>query len=441
MDAARRAAESVLNSNWIGTSTKPSARLYPHQWSWDSAFIAMGNAALGRSDRAVLELETLFAAQWSNGMVPHMVFDQTATDYHPSPEVWGTLGHPCAPAATLTSGMCQPAVHALAVCRIARSLPPSEACAFLERMFPKLVAWHDHLHETRAIGSPLLEIWHPWESGMDNSPLWDVALARLDPPDEEIPEYERVDTKHAPAGERPTTSDYDRYMWLVAVLREHGWRPSSPETLPFRVCDVLFNTIAAFADRELAVIARSIGIDGDRFEERSLALGRAIAEELWSEPLGMFVNLDRGDGSKRQVRAAGGLSPLLLPLEPRLRSVLLETLHTRFLTTLPGGGSNTVVPTVAPDDATFEPGRYWRGPVWVNVTWLLIRALEAQPDTVPLASTLSDGIVGAVAAAGCNEYFHASSGAPLGAADFSWTAALTIDLVTSPPGRGGGPDT
>lgn len=35
-------ANKVLKGNWTGYGTKPAPDLYPHRWSWDSAFIAMG---------------------------------------------------------------------------------------------------------------------------------------------------------------------------------------------------------------------------------------------------------------------------------------------------------------------------------------------------------------------------------------------------------------
>src|SRR6185437_4937178 len=56
-------ALAVLDRNNVGGWTKPAPRLYPHQWSWDTAFIAIG---LARSDpdRAIGELEHLFSAQW-----------------------------------------------------------------------------------------------------------------------------------------------------------------------------------------------------------------------------------------------------------------------------------------------------------------------------------------------------------------------------------------
>jgi len=69
----RDRAAAVLRGNDAGSWTKASPHLYPHQWSWDSAFNAIGWAHLDVR-RAMAELEGLFAAQWSTGMVPHIVF-------------------------------------------------------------------------------------------------------------------------------------------------------------------------------------------------------------------------------------------------------------------------------------------------------------------------------------------------------------------------------
>ena len=65
---------AVLDANWMGHATRASARLYPHQWSWDSAFICVGLAHTA-PERAWRDLHSLFAAQWPDGRVPHIVFD------------------------------------------------------------------------------------------------------------------------------------------------------------------------------------------------------------------------------------------------------------------------------------------------------------------------------------------------------------------------------
>ena len=82
------AAAAVLEGNWIGFATRPSRRLYPHQWSWDSACAALGWATVDQ-DRAAVELGSLFAARWANGLLPHIVFSEGGR-YFPGPDYWQT---------------------------------------------------------------------------------------------------------------------------------------------------------------------------------------------------------------------------------------------------------------------------------------------------------------------------------------------------------------
>ena len=65
-DGANPLATDVLRRNGLKAWTKPAPSLYPHQWSWDSAFIALGLAHVDNR-RATDELETLFTGPWSTG--------------------------------------------------------------------------------------------------------------------------------------------------------------------------------------------------------------------------------------------------------------------------------------------------------------------------------------------------------------------------------------
>ena len=174
-------AKAVLEDNWLGSSTKPAPRLYPHQWSWDSAFIAIGYAHYDQ-ERAEQELRTLFRGQWSNGLLPHIIFNPDASDYFPGPEFWATDRSPHASGQPLTSGIIQPPVHATAVLHTYRyAKDKSGARAFLEEMFPKLCDWHSYLYRERDPDNEgLIYIRHPWESGQDNSPIWDRVLERFE---------------------------------------------------------------------------------------------------------------------------------------------------------------------------------------------------------------------------------------------------------------------
>ena len=84
-DIIARAAE-VLRENDMGEWTRASPTLYPHQWSWDTAFIAIGLAHLD-TGRAAREILTLLEHQWKNGKIPHIVFNPDAPpeSYFPVP--------------------------------------------------------------------------------------------------------------------------------------------------------------------------------------------------------------------------------------------------------------------------------------------------------------------------------------------------------------------
>jgi hypothetical protein len=172
-------ATGVLQRNSIKSWTKPAPTLYPHQWSWDSAFIALGLAHVD-NHRATSELETLFASQWATGKVPHIVFNPEAPprSYFPDAERWSSSAlSEDAPAGSQTSGLCQPPVHAIAVRRIWETSRGRDerhadrARRFLKDNYPRLFAWHRYLVTARdPEGSGLVTIYHPWESGTDNSP-------------------------------------------------------------------------------------------------------------------------------------------------------------------------------------------------------------------------------------------------------------------------------
>ena len=79
----------------------------------------------------------------------------------------------------------------------------------------------------------------------------------------------------------------------------------------------------------------------------------------------------------------------------------------------------------APD---FDTMRYWRGPLWINVNWLLRRGLLVHGFRDE-AEDLRTAMVRLVHRNGHFEYFHPITGEGLGAPTFSWTAALSLDLL------------
>jgi hypothetical protein len=121
--ALERAAIEVLANNWHGHATVPSGSLYPHQWSWDSAFIAFGLQHWAPR-RAAAELLSLFGGQWCDGRVPHIVFNPAVREeaYFPGPGFWQSSRVAGSPPAA-TSGLVQPPVHASAALAVLDHLP------------------------------------------------------------------------------------------------------------------------------------------------------------------------------------------------------------------------------------------------------------------------------------------------------------------------------
>ncbi|MET8824732.1 hypothetical protein ABZX40_17665 [Streptomyces sp. NPDC004610] len=434
----RLAAARVLERNWTGTSTVPSRSLYPHQWSWDSAFIAIGLRHLSPL-RAQTELETLFRAQWGDGRVPHIVFNPSVPldAYFPSPDFWrsSTAGRAAgAPGTVQTSGIVQPPVHALAVWLTHLADPGlSRARGFLTGMYPKLAAWHRYLLHRRDLGGAgLASVVHPWEQGMDNSPAWDAPLARVVPAPARS--FRRADLDHGAPEDRPTDLDYGRYVRLAADYRDGGYADAPGS---FMVEDPAFNALLIASEHALARIARELGASGTARHARAERLTAVLIERLWDPAAGMFLCRDlRGGPGPRTgrgmpsalipERGVSGLIPLLLPELPReIGGTLLRTLTGPHF----GLGAGTrLVPSYDLLGESFDPHRYWRGPAWFNTGWLLERGLRVQGES-RRADALRAALVDSALTSGFAEYVDPYTGAACGAAGFGWTAALTLDLL------------
>jgi glycogen debranching enzyme len=412
---------AVLRKNDTGHFVKPSPAVYPFQWNWDSALIAIGLARVDVA-RGRQEVRTLLQGQWEDGMVPHIVFHPTHVDYSPGPELWGSASCPGAPQVA-TSGLTQPPVLATAVRALQEAAPDM---GFLEEVLPAVEAWHIWLHRERGFdGSGLLAILHPWESA-DNAPRFDRALARVD--HGSVPEPKRSDRRRLAAAERPTDRDYRGYLAIVQSLRRCDYRPQSPAETPFAYVDLTFNSVLAAAEADLAWLWGELGESGERATAAATRLRTGLAGR-WNEEGAAYRELDLYTGDGEMAGGIGELLPLYAgaPDQRQARRLFDEALWapTRFG---PSPEAPWAVTTVSKSSPDFEPRRYWRGPVWINVNWFLVRGLERLGLTEE-AEELRGMTLRLVEASGFSEYYDPFTGELLGSPEFSWSAALTLDLL------------
>ena len=422
-------AQMVLDYNWTGEYTKPGPRLYPHQWSWDSALIAFGYSRY-EPERAVKELTHLLDAQWKNGLLPQIVFNPRFGTYFPGINFWHANESPDAPTHVKTSGIIQPPLHATAVLQVyRRSDDKPGKRRFLEHAFGRLEAWHEYLYRERdPEGEGLVYIRHPWESGMDNSPMWDSIMERLQLRPEQIPRYKRADIHLVAAEDRPQNAAYDRFAYLVKLFADRDYDEEKIRAdCPFLVQDVLFNTLLCQAGRDLAEIARILDKDPSPFEEHADQTLQAVNEKLWDEEHGTYLDFDLASGRQIHVYTAPNFTPLFagIPDEKRA-SRMLDGLQSPSF----GLSDESISPVPSYDryGFGFVPVQYWRGPVWVNIDWFLMRGLERYGHEKE-AARLRETIVRLCADEGFYEYFDPLSGMGHGSDFFSWTAALLIDVL------------
>jgi len=443
-EALAARAQEVLRRNDMGGWTRAAPDLYPHQWSWDSGFIAVGLAHLDTA-RAARELLTLFAHQWKTGKVPHIVFNPEAPpeSYFPGPDHWAcAAASPDAPSAPpYTSCLCQPPIHAIAAQRIWQAASNgkvrSEATAFLREIYPKLLAWHRYLLTYRdPEGSGLVTIYHPWESGTDNSPRWDEALEAVEVG--EVVPHPRYDLEHVhdPA-QRPTDADYDRYLWLVELIK----RASCDERAiyrshPFLVKDVLFSAILVAANEALLGISRLVGASHEDAQLISswISRGRRGLEGRWDPELRLCLDYDLRAAKPLRSRTVAGFAPLVAGgLRPQRLAPLLETLESHSFLGF-AGLRLPLPPSTSLEDAGFNPRSYWRGPVWPVIDWLLWSAL-VRVGELTLAGRVRESSLDQIVEGGFAEYFEPFTGEPLGSREQSWTAAVALDWLASGPQR------
>ena len=422
-----RTAADVLENNWSRDHAVPSRTLYPHQWSWDTAFISVGLAYIA-PDRAWRDMHSLFEAQWPDGRVPHIVFDLGISErnYFPGPTFWDVPAMPTRPAQH-SSGIVQPPAHAMAAWEVYRRSPNDMSAAELRWLYPRLVAEQDYLYGCRDIGGyGLASILHPWESGLDNSPAWDDALSAVPREPDTLRRHRRQDVNVATVDHRPTDDDYARYILIGEAYRDNGYRDDEvPERHPFIVECPAFNALLGAAEQALARIATVVGADPAPHRDRAAATTESLVERLYNPETGVFHALDVRTGQLSPAWCINGLIPLILSdLPPTVVARLAATANS------PRFGLTPRMPLPSYDRTAhdFDAMRYWRGPVWINANWLLWRGLGAH-GYGSLAGTLRKAMLDLIGRSGYYEYFHPVTGEGIGAANFSWTAALALDLL------------
>ncbi len=412
-----------------GSYTIPTEGLYPFQWNWDAAFSSLGWIRFDEP-RAWAEFDSLLAGLWQDqtlnhgqaGLLPHIIFHQTADTYFPGPEQWGVE-----PRQSLapTSSISQPPVHAtLLLWMYERAKDKAAALAALQRIVPKLIEhhlWWYRCRDPKQTG--LIVTVHPWETGRDNSPDWDAALDAV--PRTQRP-YQRKDLAHADASQRPRHIDYDRFVYLMDFMREQGFNAQRIlQTCPFQMHDTGLIFILHRASRDLQALAQ---LTGHREQADALLpwmqATTQYAQQLWSDEIGQFSCANALTGQLTHTSTYGGLLAWYAFAGQANLPASLQAQLTQQVQTLRQWRTETpaLLPSTRSTSPSFDAKRYWRGPAWVHMHLLIVDGL-AQAGEISLAHAIKRDVMETFAKNGFCEYYDPLTGEGLGGKVFSWTAA------------------
>jgi hypothetical protein len=434
MENLKLAAQQVLEKNWRDGFTVPSSNLYPFQWLWDSGFIALGWSHIDIS-KARREIETLLDAQWSNGFLPHIIFhdDSAEKQYFPGADFQGAYTNVSAPKHVKTSGITQPPVLGFILEEIYQKEADSSHHEYYISMINKVFHFHQYLYENRNFnGEGLIYIRHNWESGTDNSAAWDSIWSGYTPPQYEI---QRKDTQHVNQAQRPTKKDYDYYLNLIDISKQCNYDEKQMfEKLPFIVLDPLFNSLLIASNESLIRLGTEFGLTNivNQAKEWNKRTIKSLNEKLYDESLGLYGYFDVKNDRFISIPTGPGLCPLFaLGAVPTDRLNILN----KTLNSISFAGNDAskhfLCPSLAYNHPAFEDKRYWRGPVWININWLLYKGCKKH-GLEETANRIKDDTVTILSKNGFFEYFSPNANIEqngFGGQDFSWSAALLIDIL------------
>jgi len=367
----------LLASNIVRLATHPdieavvpSKQGYVAAWQWDSYFISFG-LRHGDPQLAADQLRLFFAEQAPDGGLPDVVHDG------------GTLAR----VADMPPG------DLATLARIHGPDSPMVTEADMPITKPPLAAWAARAVDQVAGTSVQAEL----KEGLDRLHRW---------------WFERPSPDGLPGYEHVYSSGLDD-----SPLFDDGGPVFAPDLPSYLV--MALDSMAALADDG--------GDVAEAAAQRSLATETAerLVAKRFDADLGHFVALT--PAGTRKTLTPFALMPLLTG---RLPGSVLESLRESL--TAPGSlGAAHPLPTVALGEPEFDADKMWRGPVWLNVNWLVVQGLLRSGLDAEAADLAERTVRMVRESGGIHEYWNPLTGARAAGATtgFGWSAALFLDLA------------
>ena len=412
-----KAQKTLLGNRRKGYTLPTNNKLYPAQWNWDSAFIALGYSYFNLK-YALKEITTLLDGQWKDGMVPHILFHNPNTNYYPNYTAWNCGNK------IRSSGITQPPILATILKLILdKNKISNKQTIEIKKIVKKIIRFHEWFIKFRDPNKTgLVSILHPWESGYDNSPIWDEPMAKVTI--EKNLKYKRADNKLIKPDQRPLNIDYDRYVSIKNNLRKKKYNPKEIfKSSLFNVVDVGFNSLFLKANKDLIQISNKFNIETSKISNYVKVTEKNILK-LYDKKKGIFFSKDIRNNKKIYIPSITNYFILFADLDN-------DFINNKLIKNLKNHNKNDkyFFSSIKPSHNSFEEKRYWRGPVWINCNWFIYQGLKNKD--LKFSNYVKKKTIKLLEKSKFYEYFSCKNGQPMGAKNFSWSASLYLDFKIS----------
>ncbi len=332
--------------------------------------------------QSIRELKSIIDSQWKNGMLPHIRFVKGEKGYSPDANEWECTNK------TLkdkfkTSGITQPPVIGITLNKVIKNINNiNNFKKDILYIIHGIELFHDFLFRERdPYNEKLICLIHPWESGLDNSPIFDeeneYARSILNNLKIKQQIIDRKDLNKVVSDFRPGEKDYDVYGKLIGYFKKYDYNQSElSRKSPFRVQDLLFNTLLLNAMKSLlqvySILSRCMKDDFKKVirknKRRVYLLEKSLRNKMYDKESKNYYSYSLNLNKKINIVTIQTLIANIFFAEETQEAIdKINKYQTKESYSFLSTQSNSVF---------FDPIKYWRGPIWPIINWLIIEELK-----------------------------------------------------------------
>ena len=215
---------------------------------------------------------------------------------------------------------------------------------------------------------------------------------------------------------------------------ESGW-DDSPRFDKGRIEAVELN---AYLNREMRILAKMAKVLGKpkdvaEWKLRSAEHAQRVTAALFDPESGAYYARLVEQKSLHKILTPASFTPLWagLPIPEKTAKSMIE----RYLLDPNRFFGQYPFPSVAYNEPTYKPDSWWRGPVWMNIAWMMVQTLDAygyEKEAEEATSRLLDMMTRSDE---LYELYSSADGRPKGCPGYGWTSAVFMDLAKKVGGR------